>query len=170
MNSLKWPNMANHRVLVSLFNLRYKRLLLPIALFALLVSENTRAVTVETLADSFWAVSTYVAFTLAIYHWVSRWLDGAHALVSAYHRSRNLQVVIAALLGALPGCGGAIVVTTQFVSGKVGFGALVAVLTATMGCRFLAARQPTGDWALCDWDWGCNGLCHWSSDQCSASG
>lgn len=90
--------MANHRVLVSLFNLRYKRLLLPIALFALLVSENTRAVTVETLADSFWAVSTYVAFTLAIYHWVSRWLDGAHALVSAYHRSRNLQVVIAALL------------------------------------------------------------------------
>ncbi|ENM3964521.1 putative manganese transporter [Vibrio cholerae] len=144
MNSLKWPNMANHRVLVSLFNLRYKRLLLPIALFALLVSENTRAVTVETLADSFWAVSTYVAFTLAIYHWVSRWLDGAHALVSAYHRSRNLQVVIAALLGALPGCGGAIVVTTQFVSGKVGFGALVAVLTATMGDAsfLLLASQP----------------------------
>ncbi|ENQ5028916.1 putative manganese transporter [Vibrio cholerae] len=144
MNSLKWPNMANHRVLVSLFNLRYKRLLLPIALFALLVSENTRAVTVETLADSFWAVSTYVAFTLAIYHWVSRWLDGAHALVSAYHRSRNLQVVIAALLGALPGCGGAIVVTTQFVSGKVGFGALVAVLTATMGdaAFLLLASQP----------------------------
>lgn len=144
MNSLKWPNMANHRVLVSLFNLRYKRLLLPIALFALLVSENTRAVTVETLADSFWAVSTYVAFTLAIYHWVSRWLDGAHALVSAYHRSRNLQVVIAALLGALPGCGGAIVVTTQFVSGKVDFGALVAVLTATMGdaAFLLLASQP----------------------------
>ncbi|EIF8949131.1 putative manganese transporter [Vibrio cholerae] len=144
MNSLKWPNMANHRVLVSLFNLRYKRLLLPIALLALLVSENTRAVTVETLADSFWAVSTYVAFTLAIYHWVSRWLDGAHALVSAYHRSRNLQVVIAALLGALPGCGGAIVVTTQFVSGKVGFGALVAVLTATMGdaAFLLLASQP----------------------------
>ncbi|AKB08110.1 arsenic efflux protein [Vibrio cholerae] len=144
MNSLKWPNMANHRVLVSLFNLRYKRLLLPIALFALLVSENTRAVTVGTLADSFWAVSTYVAFTLAIYHWVSRWLDGAHALVSAYHRSRNLQVVIAALLGALPGCGGAIVVTTQFVSGKVGFGALVAVLTATMGdaAFLLLASQP----------------------------
>ncbi|EII3002182.1 putative manganese transporter [Vibrio cholerae] len=144
MNSLKWPNMANHRVLVSLFNLRYKRLLLPIALFALLVSENTRAVTVETLADSFWAVSTYVAFTLAIYHWVSRWLDGAHALVRAYHRSRNLQVVIAALLGALPGCGGAIVVTTQFVSGKVGFGALVAVLTATMGdaAFLLLASQP----------------------------
>lgn len=144
MNSLKWPNMANHRVLVSLFNLRYKRLLLPIALFALLVSENTRAVTVETLADSFWAVSTYVAFTLAIYHWVSRWLDGAHALVSAYHNSRNLQVVIAALLGALPGCGGAIVVTTQFVSGKVGFGALVAVLTATMGdaAFLLLASQP----------------------------
>ncbi|EGQ8203799.1 putative manganese transporter [Vibrio cholerae] len=144
MNSLKWPNMANHRVLVSLFNLRYKRLLLPIALFALLVSENTRAVTVETLADSFWAVSTYVAFTLAIYHWVSRWLDGAHALVSAYHRSRNLQVVIAALLGALPGCGGAIVVTTQFVSGKVGFGSLVAVLTATMGdaAFLLLASQP----------------------------
>lgn len=144
MNSIKWPLPEKHRVIASQFNLKYKRLILPIALLMLLMSDNTRHVTVQTLSDSFWAVSTYVALTLAIYHAVSRWLDGAHALVSAYHNSRNLQVGIAALLGALPGCGGAIVVTTQFVSGKVGFGALVAVLTATMGdaAFLLLASQP----------------------------
>jgi hypothetical protein len=45
----------------------------------------------------------------------------------------------------MPGCGGAIIVTTQFVSGRVGFGAVVAVLTSTMGdaAFLLLASEPT---------------------------
>ena len=39
----------------------------------------------------------------------------------------------AAALGALPGCGGAIIVVTQYVTGRLSFGSVVAVLTATMG-------------------------------------
>ncbi|ELS8946397.1 putative manganese transporter [Vibrio fluvialis] len=147
MFSIKLPDFSSASQQWIPLRLGYKRLLLPVALMMLLLSNNTRELTVQTLSDSFWAVSTYVALTLAIYHYLSRWVNGTNRFVVAFHQSRNLQVVIASLLGALPGCGGAIVVTTQFVSGKVGFGSLVAVLTATMGDAaflLLASKPLTG--------------------------
>lgn len=126
------------------FHLAYKRMLLPVTLIALVASEMTREVTVSTLSDAFWAVSCYVAFTLAIYHYVSIFISKENKIVHLYNQSRSYQVIFAALLGALPGCGGAIIVTTQFVSGRVGFGAVVAVLTATMGdaAFLLLASKP----------------------------
>ena len=54
---------------------------------------------------------------------------------------------MASLLGALPGCGGAIIVVTQYIQGRISFGSLVAVLTATMGDAaflLLAAEPFTG--------------------------
>lgn len=128
----------------SQFDLAYKRLLLPVTLIALVASPVTREVTVNTLSDAFWAVSCYVAFTLAIYHYLSRLISKQNKVVTLFHRSRNYQVFFSALLGALPGCGGAIIVTTQFVSGRVGFGAIVAVLTSTMGdaAFLLLASKP----------------------------
>lgn len=144
MFSIKLPNFSALSQQLIPLHLGYKRLLLPVALMMLLLSHNTRELAVQTLSDSFWAVSTYVALTLAIYHYVSRWVNRTNRFVVAFHQSRQVQVLIASLLGALPGCGGAIVVTTQFVSGKVGFGSLVAVLTATMGdaAFLLLASQP----------------------------
>lgn len=126
------------------FKLAYKRLLLPVALIVLVALEITRDVTVNTLSDAFWAVSSYVAFTLALYHYASLWMNKESKLVTLYNHSRHYQVMFAALLGALPGCGGAIIVTTQFISGRVGFGAVVAVLTATMGdaAFLLLASKP----------------------------
>lgn len=126
------------------FRLKYKRLLLPVALLTLIASSTTREVTVNTLSDAFWAVSTYVAFTLAIYHYLAVFFNKESRITSLYNNSRNHQVFFAALLGALPGCGGAIIVTTQFVSGRVGFGAIVAVLTSTMGdaAFLLLASKP----------------------------
>lgn len=41
--------------------------------------------------------------------------------------------VTASFMSVLPGCGGAIVVITQYVSGQMSFGAVTAVLTSTMG-------------------------------------
>ncbi|MEF1290835.1 putative manganese transporter [Vibrio sp. M260118] len=126
------------------FRPAYKRLILPVSLIALILSETTRAVTVNTLSDAFWAVSSYVAFTLAIYHYLSIFFNRENRIVNLYQSSRDHQVFFAALLGALPGCGGAIIVTTQFVSGRVGFGAIVAVLTSTMGdaAFLLLASKP----------------------------
>lgn len=147
MNATKIFNSAHQLLQPTQFRLAYKRLLLPVALLALLASDATREVTVATLSDSFWAVSCYVAATLAIYHYLSNFMSKTNRLTALYHRSRGHQVFFAALLGALPGCGGAIVVTTQFISGRVGFGAIVAVLTSTMGDAaflLLAAKPATG--------------------------
>ncbi|AUV86523.1 putative manganese transporter [Vibrio campbellii] len=147
MNATKIFNSAHPLLQPAQFRLAYKRLLLPVVLLALLASEATRDITVATLSDSFWAVSCYVAATLAIYHYLSNFMSKTNRLTAFYHRSRSHQVFFAALLGALPGCGGAIVVTTQFISGRVGFGAIVAVLTSTMGDAaflLLAAKPATG--------------------------
>lgn len=131
----------------SQFRVQNKRLVLPVAMFALLIAEPTREVVVNTLADAFWAVSAYVAFTLAIYHFLSKFVSSENKAIRLFNSSRSYQVLFSALLGALPGCGGAIVVATQFVSGRVGFGALVAVLASTMGDAaflLLAAKPEIG--------------------------
>ena len=63
----------------------------------------------------------------------------------------------------MPGCGGAVVVVAAYSSGHVGFGAVVATLTATMGdAAFLliAIRPRTRRW------WCCH--CPLSSESCPA--
>ncbi|RJX70198.1 hypothetical protein DZ860_13665 [Vibrio sinensis] len=144
MNSIPFSQYLPSWLSISQFQLAYKRLLLPVALLALLATQQTRELTVNTLSDAFWAVSAYVAFTLAIYHYLSLFISKQNRVVNLFHHSRRYQVFFSALLGALPGCGGAIVVTTQFVSGRVGFGAIVAVLTSTMGdaAFLLLASKP----------------------------
>lgn len=59
-------------------------------------------------------------------------------------RHRRWQVPAGALLGAMPGCGGAIVAVTQFTRGTMSFGGVVATLTSTMGDAIflLLAREP----------------------------
>merc|ERR1711991_445658 len=44
----------------------------------------------------------------------------------------------------MPGCGGAVIVVTQFVTGRLSFGSVVATLTATMGdaAFLLLAQEP----------------------------
>ncbi|NOH73218.1 hypothetical protein F0225_18030 [Vibrio pectenicida] len=144
MNSIRLSFSIPSWLKFSQFRPAYKRLLLPATLIALILNESSRALTVTTLSDAFWAVSAYVAFTLAIYHYLSLWMNKDSKIVNLYQSSRSYQVLFASLLGALPGCGGAIIVTTQFVSGRVGFGAIVAVLTSTMGdaAFLLLASKP----------------------------
>ncbi|NIY83826.1 putative manganese transporter [Vibrio hepatarius] len=144
MHSIRLSSSLPQWLSLGQFRPAYKRLILPVMLLALLTSETTRELAVNTLSDAFWAVSAYVAFTLAIYHYVSLYVSRENKLVNLFHRSRHYQVIFAALLGALPGCGGAIIVTSQFVSGRVGFGAIVAVLTSTMGdaAFLLLASEP----------------------------
>ena len=144
MHSMRLSSSLPQWLSLGQFRPAYKRLILPVMLLALLTSETTRELAVNTLSDAFWAVSAYVAFTLAIYHYVSLYVSKENKLVNLFHRSRHHQVIFAALLGALPGCGGAIIVTSQFVSGRVGFGAIVAVLTSTMGdaAFLLLASKP----------------------------
>ncbi|MEJ2763616.1 putative manganese transporter [Photobacterium sp. MCCC 1A19761] len=129
------------------WRLANKRLILPVCLLALLLTPSTTELTVGVLADAFWQVASYVAATLALYHVISHRLARKSKLTHLLEGQSHYQVLFASFMGALPGCGGAIVVITQFVSGKLSFGAVVAVLTATMGDAaflLLAAQPGTG--------------------------
>ena len=99
----------------------------------------------QVLVDAYLQVSVFVGFTLFIFIG----LDALTKFNIAYilEKTKKFHVMMASLLGAIPGCGGAIVVVTQYIQGRISFGSLVAVLTATMGDAaflLLAAEPKTG--------------------------
>ncbi|WP_082078885.1 putative manganese transporter [Pseudoalteromonas rubra] len=120
-----------------------KRLLLPMLICLALLFDPLRTLTIATLADAFFQVSVFVAGTLAIYYFL---IDRLPQLELSYLKARSplLEISMAAILGALPGCGGAIIVVTQFTKGQASFASVVAVLTATMGdaAFLLLAKKP----------------------------
>ncbi|MDA5095662.1 arsenic efflux protein [Aliiroseovarius sp. KMU-50] len=124
-------------------HLRPKRLfvfasLLLLALFPGHLGELTR----ELMTDAYVQVSVFVAATLLIFYGAERLFR--FNIGDALSKAKAAQVPLAALLGATPGCGGAVVVVAAYSSGHVGFGAVVATLTATMGdaAFLLLATRP----------------------------
>lgn len=121
-----------------------KRLLLPLFLLVCLAIPTLREITITALSDAFFQVSVFVAATLLIYYYAIEHIPQLElSYLSA--KSKSFEVFFASLLGALPGCGGAIIVVTQYTKGQASFGAIVAVLTATMGdaAFLLLATRPT---------------------------
>ncbi len=120
-----------------------KRLFLPLLLLISLAVPASREFTLQALSDAFFQVSVFVAATLLIYYYL---IDKLPQLQLSYLRAKSgiLEVSFASILGALPGCGGAIIVVTQFTKKQASFGSVVAVLTATMGdaAFLLLATRP----------------------------
>lgn len=100
------------------------------------------AVLMDALAEAYLAVTVFVAGTLILLAGLERAMGTD--LGTVLRRHARWQVPIAALLGAFPGCGGAIVALTQFTRGHLSLGGVVATLTATMGDAMflLLAREP----------------------------
>ena len=99
----------------------------------------------SSMTDAYLQVSVFVGFTLFIFIGLDSLtkFDIASFLV----KTKKFHVPLSAFLGSLPGCGGAIIVVTQYIQGRIGFGSLVAVLTATMGDAaflILAIEPSTG--------------------------
>ena len=118
-----------------------KRLIVALILLALavapgLLGELTRGL----MVDAYTQVSAFVATTLLIFYGAERLFR--FNIGEALKGAKGFQVPLAALLGATPGCGGAVVVVAAYSSGNVGFGAVVATLTATMGGRVPADCDP----------------------------
>ena len=97
----------------------------------------------SSMIDAYIQVSVFVGFTLFVF-------IGLDSLTkfdvkNFLSKTKNFHVGIAAFLGAIPGCGGAIIVVTQYIQGRISFGSLVAVLTATMGdaAFLILAIEPT---------------------------
>ena len=95
-----------------------------------------------SVADAYVQVTTFVAATFLLIYGAERFLKVD--AVAALRRDTVWQVPMAAALGAMPGCGGAVIVVTQFVTGRLSFGSVVATLTATMGdaAFLLLAQEP----------------------------
>lgn len=100
-------------------------------------------VIIASIADAYIQVTSFVAATLFLFYGIERLFK--IDITAKLSNAGNMQVFFAALLGALPGCGGAIIVVTRYVSGSLSFGSVLATLTATMGdaAFLLIAKEPT---------------------------
>ncbi|WP_371169215.1 putative manganese transporter [Aliiroseovarius sp. 2305UL8-7] len=124
-------------------NLRPKRLLVLAIMAALaLAPGHLGELTRGLMTDAYVQVSVFVAATLLVFYGAERLFN--FDIGESLSKARGAQVPLAALLGATPGCGGAVVVVAAYSSGHVGFGAVVATLTATMGdaAFLLIATRP----------------------------
>ena len=101
------------------------------------------SITRLAMANAYLSVSVFVAITLFVFLYFEK--SKTYSLSNFFKKNVNLQIPIAGLLGAIPGCGGAIIVVTQYLQGNITFGCLVAVLTSTMGdaAFLILAKQPT---------------------------
>ena len=99
-------------------------------------------IALDAMSEAYLAVAVFVAGTLAMVSYAERGLKIDLGIWLDQHR--RWQVPVATLLGAFPGCGGAIVAVTQYTRGYLSFGAVVATLIATMGDAMflLLAREP----------------------------
>lgn len=122
---------------------RPKRLLVVLILLALAIAPGVLGeLTRGLMVDAYTQVSAFVAATLLLFYGAERLFN--FNIGEALKGAKGWQVPMAALLGATPGCGGAVVVVAAYSSGNVGFGAVVATLTATMGdaAFLLIATRP----------------------------
>ncbi len=99
----------------------------------------------NSMTDAYIQVSVFVGFTLFVFIGLDSLSKFDVKLFLS--KTQKVHVPLAAFLGAIPGCGGAIIVVTQYIQGRISFGSLVAVLTATMGDAaflILAIEPSTG--------------------------
>ena len=136
-------NKQRHTVMANEGRLLKKLIFASIILVLALQPGNLGPTVQQAFIDAYLQVSVFVGFTLLIFIG----LDSLSSFNVDYFlaKSKNFHVLIASLLGAIPGCGGAVIVVTQYIQGKISFGSLVAVLTATMGdaAFLLLAIEPS---------------------------
>lgn len=120
----------------------YRGIPLVVLLVLLFLIPGTWHVAMQSLSDAYISVSIFVAGTMALVFALERGFKTN--LGDWLQRNAKWQVPAGAILGAFPGCGGAIVAITQFTRGYLSFGGVVATLTSTMGDAMflLLAREP----------------------------
>lgn len=110
--------------------LRLSKIFLFICILLLLINNKTREILVNSSSDAFIAVSSFVGMTLLIFTFLEKKNFNLQKLIL---NNRRFEIPICSFLGAIPGCGGAIMVMSLFTRGVVSFGAVLAALISTMG-------------------------------------
>jgi len=130
--------------LIDLWRARHRRIgLIIILLVYSIFPGNLGEVTRTSLFDAYIQVTVFVAATLLLFFSLEHFYKIDIGILMK--KGDTWQVPMASLLGALPGCGGAVVVITAFARGNIRLGAMVAALIATMGdaAFLLLAKEPT---------------------------
>lgn len=143
MNALFVSVIKKKKILVANEGRLLKKCILGFLILSLAFQTNDFAAVVRTsLIDAYLNVSVFVAFTLFIFLGLDSLTN--FEIKNFLKKSKKFHVLFSSFLGSLPGCGGAIIVVTQFIQGRLSFGSLVAVLTSTMGdaAFLLLAKQP----------------------------
>jgi hypothetical protein len=110
--------------------LRLSKIFLFACILLLLLSDKTREILVHSSSDAFIAVSSFVGLTLLFFTFLEKKNFNLQKLII---NNSRFEIPICAFLGAIPGCGGAIMVMSLFTRGVVSFGAVLAALISTMG-------------------------------------
>ena len=130
--------------LIELWNVRHRRLavLLVLIIYSIFPGELGE-ITRLSLFDAYIQVTVFVAATLLLFFSLEHFFKIDIGIL--LKKGDKWQVPMASILGALPGCGGAVVVITAFARGNIRLGAMVAALIATMGdaAFLLLAKEPT---------------------------
>ena len=121
--------------------LRLSKIILFFCMLLLIAFEQTRELFLSSASDAYIAVSTFVGATLLVFVLLEK---KNFNLQSYIQKNQQLEIPISAFLGAIPGCGGAIMVMSLFTRGVVSFGAVLATLISTMGdaAFLLLATKP----------------------------
>ncbi len=122
---------------------RHLRVAMPILLIILYsFAPSFRTNFLSTIADAYINVGVFVALTLFIYYTAEKVFGFDISKLKT--KPAWQQISIASILGALPGCGGAIIVVSQYAAGHISFSSFVAVLIATMGdaAFLILAKSP----------------------------
>ena len=130
--------------LIDLWKARHRRIGLFIVLLVYSIFPGDLGeVTRTSLFDAYIQVTVFVAATLLLFFSLEHFYKIDIGILMK--KGDTWQVPMASLLGALPGCGGAVVVITAFARGNIRLGAMVAALIATMGdaAFLLLAKEPT---------------------------
>lgn len=142
-------NMNTHSNIISKpISIRYQSyltliILIICCLIFLNINSEIFIIIQEAIADAYIAVTSFVAGTFLLFYSLEKHLKFDIGIF--LKKYSKLEIVGSSFLGALPGCGGAIIVLTQYIRGKISFGSVVATLTATMGdaAFLLIAKKPT---------------------------
>ena len=140
-------NYNSSEATISPFMIRYQQIFSYLFLFIGVylffdIDNQTWEIIKSSVADAYIAVTSFVAGTLLLFYSLEKFCNIDLEYISS--KKPKLEVFLSSFLGALPGCGGAIIVLTQYSRGKASFGSVVAALTATMGdaAFLLIAKEP----------------------------
>ncbi|MAV81994.1 MAG: manganese transporter [Pelagibacteraceae bacterium] len=120
---------------------RISKMILSLVLFSLLLFEKTRYLFIQSVADAYIAVTSFVALTLIIFYSLEKKKFNIQKFIE---NNRRFEIFICAFLGVIPGCGGAIMVMSLYTRGVVSFSSVLATLISTMGdaAFLLLASNP----------------------------